>query len=108
MLSTAEISAIVEWFAEAARLMLLRWDGAEVTSFTGHLIEQFFDPSVNDRTDRYGGSLENRIGNGTGYSERTGCCSYPGDELSININGANAGLMRRATGVPVPGGGTDP
>ena len=32
----------------------------EVTSFGGHLIEQFFDPQVNTRTDEYGGSLENR------------------------------------------------
>jgi NADPH-dependent 2,4-dienoyl-CoA reductase/sulfur reductase-like enzyme len=31
-----------------------------VTSFGGHLIEQFFDPQVNQRTDEYGGSLENR------------------------------------------------
>ena len=58
VLSTAEISGLVERFADAARrLMVLGWDGAEVTSLGGHLIEQFFDPSVNDRTDRYGGSL---------------------------------------------------
>ena len=31
-----------------------------MTSFGGHLIEQFFDPQVNTRTDAYGGSLENR------------------------------------------------
>ena len=31
-----------------------------MTSFGGHLIEQFFDPGVNTRTDEYGGSLENR------------------------------------------------
>src|ERR671929_210674 len=36
------------------------WDGCEVTSFGGHLIEQFFDPAVNTRSDRYGGTLENR------------------------------------------------
>jgi hypothetical protein len=36
------------------------WDGCEVTSFGGHLIEQFFDPAVNTRTDEYGGSLENQ------------------------------------------------
>jgi N,N-dimethylglycine/sarcosine dehydrogenase len=41
--------------------MDLGWDGAEVTSLGGHLIEQFFDPNVNTRTARYGGSLENRV-----------------------------------------------
>jgi 2,4-dienoyl-CoA reductase-like NADH-dependent reductase (Old Yellow Enzyme family) len=56
-----EVPAIVERFAAAARrLEQCGWDGAEVTSFGGHLIEQFFDPQVNNRTDAYGGSLENR------------------------------------------------
>ena len=60
-MSGREIADVVERFAEAAaRLQRCGWDGAEVTSFGGHLIEQFFDPQVNDRTDEYGGSLENR------------------------------------------------
>jgi 2,4-dienoyl-CoA reductase-like NADH-dependent reductase (Old Yellow Enzyme family) len=60
-LATSEIPEIVARFAEvAARLERCGWDGAEVTSFGGHLIEQFFDPGVNMRTDQYGGSFENR------------------------------------------------
>ncbi len=60
-LEADELPAIVERFAAAARrLEQCGWDGAEVTSFGGHLIEQFFDPQVNTRTDVYGGSLENR------------------------------------------------
>jgi 2,4-dienoyl-CoA reductase-like NADH-dependent reductase (Old Yellow Enzyme family) len=60
-LAVSEIPAIVERFADAAaRLERCGWDGCEVTSFGGHLIEQFFDPGVNTRTDEYGGSLENR------------------------------------------------
>ena len=60
-LAAGEIPAIVARFAEAAaRLERCGWDGCEVTSFGGHLIEQFFDPLVNTRTDEYGGSLENR------------------------------------------------
>jgi dimethylglycine catabolism A len=60
-LDADELPAIVERFAAAARrLEQCGWDGAEVTSFGGHLIEQFFDPQVNIRTDAYGGSLENR------------------------------------------------
>jgi dimethylglycine catabolism A len=56
-----ELPAIVEGFAEVARrLERCGFDGCEVTSFGGHLIEQFFDPLVNTRTDAYGGSLENR------------------------------------------------
>ena len=60
-LEVDELPAIVQRFAAAARrLEQCGWDGAEVTSFGGHLIEQFFDPQVNTRTDAYGGSLENR------------------------------------------------
>lgn len=60
-LATEEIPEIIERFAIVARrLEACGWDGAEVTSFGGHLIEQFFDPLVNTRTDRYGGSFENR------------------------------------------------
>ena len=57
-----ELAVLAGRFGQAARrLMDLGWDGAEVTSYGGHLIEQFFDPNVNTRTDRYGGSLENRV-----------------------------------------------
>src|SRR5204863_2199195 len=60
-LAASETPAIVQRFADAAaRLERCGWDGCEVTSFGGHLIEQFFDPGVNTRTDGYGGSLENR------------------------------------------------
>src|SRR6186997_796698 len=60
-LATEELPAIVERFAEVARrLERCGLDGIEVTSYGGHLLEQFFDPLVNTRTDAYGGSLENR------------------------------------------------
>jgi 2,4-dienoyl-CoA reductase-like NADH-dependent reductase (Old Yellow Enzyme family) len=62
VITTEELAVLVGRFGEAAqRLMNLGWDGAEVTSLGGHLIEQFYDPNVNNRTDRYGGSLENRV-----------------------------------------------
>jgi 2,4-dienoyl-CoA reductase-like NADH-dependent reductase (Old Yellow Enzyme family) len=61
-LEDAEIEQIVVRFAEAAaRLRACGWDGVEVTSWGGHLIEQFFDPLANHRTDRWGGSLDNRL-----------------------------------------------
>ncbi|WP_077487824.1 FAD-dependent oxidoreductase [Sinomonas mesophila] len=60
-LTTAEIKRIVTRFVDVAkRLEACGWDGAEITSF-GHLIEQFWDPKINNRTDEYGGSLENRM-----------------------------------------------
>ncbi len=57
-----EIREIVRAFADAAgRLRRAGYDGVEITSYGGHLIEQFWAPHVNQRTDEYGGSLENRM-----------------------------------------------
>jgi 2,4-dienoyl-CoA reductase-like NADH-dependent reductase (Old Yellow Enzyme family) len=36
-------------------------DGLELSAAHGHLIDQFWSPSANNRHDRYGGSLENRM-----------------------------------------------
>ncbi|MDA0675495.1 MAG: NADH:flavin oxidoreductase [Proteobacteria bacterium] len=36
-------------------------DGIELLFAGGHLVHQFVSPAVNQRTDRYGGSLENRL-----------------------------------------------
>lgn len=53
---------IVTAFAEAARRIRQGGlDGLELSATHGHLIDQFWSPRTNQRTDRYGGSLENRI-----------------------------------------------
>lgn len=36
-------------------------DGCEISAAHGHLMDQFWSPSVNHREDEYGGSLENRM-----------------------------------------------
>ena len=61
-LEVPEIRRIVERYAEcAARLEALGWDGCDVVSLGGQLVEQFFDPRTNTRTDAYGGTLGNRV-----------------------------------------------
>ncbi|KAK9217396.1 hypothetical protein WN943_006026 [Citrus x changshan-huyou] len=41
-------------------LYLFDIDGVEIHGANGYLIDQFMKDQVNDRTDQYGGSLENR------------------------------------------------
>jgi 2,4-dienoyl-CoA reductase-like NADH-dependent reductase (Old Yellow Enzyme family) len=62
VMSVGEIEEIIQAFADAARrLEACGWDGIEVTSYGGHLIEQFWSPVVNRRTDRYGGDFNGRM-----------------------------------------------
>ncbi|KAJ4762071.1 12-oxophytodienoate reductase-like protein [Rhynchospora pubera] len=60
-LETDEIPKIVNDFRLAARNAIeAGFDGVEIHGAHGYLIEQFLKDEVNDRTDQYGGSLENR------------------------------------------------
>jgi N-ethylmaleimide reductase len=56
-----EIPGIVADYRHAARCAIeAGFDGVEVHSANGYLIEQFLRDSLNDRTDAYGGSIANR------------------------------------------------
>ena len=57
-----DIARVVRNFAAAARRCREGGlDGCEVSAAHGHLIDQFWSPSVNQRSDKYGGSLANRM-----------------------------------------------
>ncbi|KAK8092268.1 FMN-linked oxidoreductase [Apiospora kogelbergensis] len=57
-----EIQAFVRDYAQAARnaVELAGFDGVEIHSANGYLLDQFLQDVSNQRTDRYGGSVENR------------------------------------------------
>jgi 2,4-dienoyl-CoA reductase-like NADH-dependent reductase (Old Yellow Enzyme family) len=60
-LSTAEIRQTVADFRRAARRAIEAGaDGVEIHGANAYLVQQFFAPSANARTDEYGGSIENR------------------------------------------------
>ena len=60
-MTDADIKTALEEFAQAAKnAVAAGFDGVELHGANGYLLEQFFRPNSNQRTDRYGGSLENR------------------------------------------------
>ena len=61
-LQVEELGGLADAFASAAqRAMKVGFDGIEVHGAHGFLLNQFYSPLANNRTDKYGGNLENRI-----------------------------------------------
>ncbi len=61
-LETDEIPGVVEQYRAAAqRAKDAGFDGVEIHGANGYLIDQFTRSGTNQRTDAYGGSLENRL-----------------------------------------------
>lgn len=60
-LTTEEVRQTVQDFAAAAKNAIeAGFDGVELHSASGYLVHQFLMKPVNQRTDEYGGSVENR------------------------------------------------
>jgi len=60
-MTEADIRTAIEEFAKGAKNALAAgFDGVELHGANGYLLEQFIRPNSNQRTDRYGGSIENR------------------------------------------------
>lgn len=60
-LETEEIPAIVEDYGKAAeRAKAAGFDGVEIHSANGYLLDEFLQSKTNHRSDKYGGSIENR------------------------------------------------
>jgi 2,4-dienoyl-CoA reductase-like NADH-dependent reductase (Old Yellow Enzyme family) len=60
-MSAADIAEVTRRFVEAAVLAeRFGFDGVQIHAAHGYLISQFLSPITNRRTDRWGGSLENR------------------------------------------------
>jgi NADPH2 dehydrogenase len=61
-LTKQEIEDIIKAFKESAlRVKEAGFDGVEIHSAHGYLLNQFLSPLTNKRTDEYGGDIHNRI-----------------------------------------------
>jgi dimethylglycine catabolism A len=62
VLALDEIQQIIADYASAClKLKNCGFDGADLAFYDDQLPDQFWSPAINQRTDRYGGSLENRL-----------------------------------------------
>src|SRR5262249_3705872 len=60
-MTEAEVEGLVESFiAAAVRAEKAGFDGVEIHGAHGYVLAQFLSPAINRRSDRWGGSLENR------------------------------------------------
>jgi N-ethylmaleimide reductase len=58
---TEELTQVRDEFVRSAKLALeAGFDGVELHGANGYLLEQFLNPGSNQRTDAYGGSVQNR------------------------------------------------
>ena len=112
-LSAADIHRLTGRFAEAAlRAKKAGYDMVEIHSAHGYLLNQFYSPLTNHRTDAYGGSLENRlrflgeviaavraaVGPDYPLSVRLGGCDYMEGGSSLE-DAAAAAKMTQAAGI---------
>ncbi|KAA0992880.1 alkene reductase [Dyadobacter aurulentus] len=60
-LSKTGVEEVIEGYVKAAQNAIeAGFDGIELHAANGYLLEQFLNPHTNNRTDEYGGSIENR------------------------------------------------
>jgi len=104
-LGTEEIASTIRDFQHAARCAIASGaDGVELHAANGYLIHQFLSENANRRTDRYGGSLENRVRFAIEVAaavaqeigaDRTGIHISPGNPYNDIVEGDTTGLYQK-------------
>tara|TARA_R110002110_G_scaffold23310_7_gene89148 strand:- start:1508 stop:2848 length:1341 start_codon:yes stop_codon:yes gene_type:complete len=89
-LTIAEIEELVDRFALAAKTcQAAGFTGAQIHAAHGYLLSSFLSPRSNQRTDEYGGSLENRARFLLSAVHKTRAAVGPDFPISVKLNSAD-------------------
>lgn len=89
-LSAEEISALVDRFVHAAKVAQeTGFSGIQIHAAHGYLLSEFLSPRVNQRSDEWGGSLENRARFLLSVVRRCREALGPGFPISVKLNSAD-------------------
>lgn len=80
-------TTIASFGAAAARVKEAGFDAVEILSGTGYLISEFLSPLTNERTDEYGGTLENRMRFGLEVAAAVRDAVGPDFPVIVRMNG---------------------
>ena len=97
-LETDEIAGIIDDYRNAAlRAKQAGFDGVEIHGANGYLVDQFLQDTSNQRTDEYGGSIENRARFGLEVAKEKGqTIFFVCHRWSINLRSRFLKAVRRA------------
>jgi N-ethylmaleimide reductase len=85
-LTDAEVDGVIEEFVTAAKYAReAGMDGVEIHGANGYLVEQFLNANLNTRTDRWGGSAENRNRFAVEIAKRT-AAAIGADRVGIRLS----------------------
>jgi 2,4-dienoyl-CoA reductase-like NADH-dependent reductase (Old Yellow Enzyme family) len=89
-MTEAEIDAVITAFANAAKqCQELGFTGIQVHGAHGYLLSSFLNPLANQRTDRFGGSLENRAWPLLEAVRQCRAATGPGFGIGVKLNSSD-------------------
>ncbi|MBH9551429.1 NADH:flavin oxidoreductase/NADH oxidase family protein [Inhella gelatinilytica] len=89
-LDVAQIQVIVQQFAQtAAQAEAAGFDGVQIHAAHGYLISQFLSPLANQRSDAYGGAIENRARLLLEVVRAVRAAVRPGFAVGVKLNSAD-------------------
>ncbi len=97
-MTEADLASTLAEFVQAAKNAIeAGFDGVELHGANGYLLEQFISPVTNQRTDAYGGSIENRLRFVLEVAHAV-CDAIGGHRVGVRLSpyGVNAGMEQYA------------